>query len=154
MNYIKEAEKYLYYYNELYRSLEHMRKERAKLIAKSCPSSNIVTKFDLTEVRANAHHDEAINDLYKIKVLSENIAETEKALAEVDKILEEISKDPGCELYGEVLRKWYIEKIPKEEIAEEIGYSENSRQSIYNIKNAAIRKFAVRLFGIGALKVV
>jgi len=153
VNYIKEAEKYLYYYNELYRSLEHMRRERSRLIGKSCPSSDVVAKFDLTGVRASAH-DEAINDLYKIKVLTENIAETEKALAEVDKILEEISKDPGCELYGEVLRKWYIEKIPKEEIAEEIGYSENSRQSIYNIRNAAIRKFAVRLFGIGALKVV
>jgi len=151
VNYVKEAEKYLYYYTELYRSMGHMRMERTRLIAKSCPSRDLVAKFDLTGVRASAH-DEAINDLYKIKVLTENIAETEKALAEVEKILEEISQDPGCELYGEVLRKWYIEKVPKEEIALEIGYQ--TRKSVYEIRAKALRKFAVRLFGLGALRVV
>lgn len=55
-------------------------------------------------------------------------------------------------MYGEVLKMWYVDKLPKEEIAEEVKYS--SRQSIYDIKNKAIRKFAIRLFGLEALKMV
>jgi hypothetical protein len=47
---------------------------------------------------------------------------------------------------------WYIEELPKEKIAEIIGYS--SKQSIYDIEAKAIRKFAIMLFGIDVLKAI
>jgi hypothetical protein len=43
-----------------------------------------------------------------------------------------------------------VEKKAKEDIAEEIGYSH--RQSVYENRNKAIRKFAGALFGIVALE--
>jgi hypothetical protein len=60
-----------------------------------------------------------------------------------------ISQDSGCERYKDILLMWYVEKIPKEDIANNIGYSH--RQSVYEIKNKAIKKFTVALFGIVAL---
>lgn len=151
MNYIKEAESYLWYYHDLYRSIENIDRQIARLIAKASPKMISAIRFDETGVKAG-HYDDTLNVLFEIQKLTEAKAETQAALAEVEKILEEISQEPGCELYGQVLRKWYIEKVPKEDIASEIGYS--SRRSVYEIKNRAIRKFAVRLFGIEALKAV
>ena len=47
---------------------------------------------------------------------------------------------------------WYVEKKAKEDIAEKVGYSH--RQSVYEIRNKAIRKFAVALFGIVVLEAI
>lgn len=44
------------------------------------------------------------------------------------------------------------QKVPKEEIAGEIGYE--TRKSVYEIRAKALRKFAVRLFGLAVVKVV
>jgi DNA-directed RNA polymerase specialized sigma subunit len=70
-------------------------------------------------------------------------------IAKVDSLLNAISQDLGCERYKDILFMWYVEKKPKEYIANEVGYSQ--RQSVYEIKNKAIKKFAVALFGIVAL---
>lgn len=43
---------------------------------------------------------------------------------------------------------WYVDKMDKEAIAEDIGHSQTSRKSVYEIKNKAIKKFAVSLFGV------
>ena len=96
--------------------------------------------------------DEAYNTLFTIQKLTKSRKETKEKLKEIDSLLECLEEENGCELFGQVLRKWYIEKIPKEDIAREIGYS--SRQSIYTLKGKAIRKFAVRLFGLKSLKMM
>lgn len=77
----------------------------------------------------------------------------ENTLIEVDRIdkeLDSICIEPGCERYKDVLVMWYVEKLDREEIAHEIGYSH--RQSAYEIRNKAIKKFAITLFGIEALR--
>lgn len=150
MNYIKEAENYLWYYHDLYRSIENLDRQISRLIAKAGPKMSVI-KFDETGVKTG-HYDDAFNILFEIQKLTEAKQKTLTALNDVEEILEEISVEPGCELYGQVLRKWYIEKVPKDDIAEQLGYS--SRRSVYEIKNRAIRKFAVRLFGLEALQVV
>lgn len=149
MNYIREAENYLYYYADMYRSLERMEQEICKLVAQAGPRDMKSATLDETGIKAG-HQDETINILFKLQKLTENREKTKQELEKIDKILEEISKDPGCELYGTVLRKWYIERVPKEDIAKEIGYS--SRQSIYSLRAKAIRKFAVQFFGIGMVE--
>ncbi|CEP67867.1 RNA polymerase sigma factor, region 3/4 [Moorella glycerini] len=151
MNYIKEAENYLRYYHDLYKSLENINRQIARLIGRAAPREVTAICFDETGIKSG-RYDETLNTLFELQKLVECREETQTALSEIDKILEEISREPGCELYGQVLRKWYIEKKSKEEIAEELGYS--SRQSVYDIKNRAIRIFAVRLFGLGALKAI
>ncbi|MDF2571533.1 MAG: hypothetical protein K0R55_3137 [Sporomusa sp.] len=47
---------------------------------------------------------------------------------------------------------WYVERLDKEEIAERLGYS--SRQSVYDMRNRAIKKFAVALFRVAALEAI
>jgi len=106
--------------------------------------------IDIEEmIKAGGKKDTTLNLLFEIKVLMDTREETREELSRIDRTLEAISKAPGCEHYGPVLRSWYIDRTPKQDIAKEIGYS--SRQSIYDIKNAALRQFAVELFGVKAL---
>lgn len=58
----------------------------------------------------------------------------ERTLVEVNKVEESLTficKDPGCKRYRDILYLWYVEKLDKEEIAEQLGYSH--RQSAYDI---------------------
>ena len=151
MNYIEEAEKYLRHYYDLNRSLQNMIRERAKLIGRSGPKGYPSQDFTQPYTSEGSGQDDAYNILFKIQTLTENIDKTEKKLEEVDFILDGISKEPGCGLYGDILKKWYIEKVPREEIAEEARYCE---RNIYKIKDKAIRKFAVNLFGLDAVSLI
>lgn len=151
MNYIKEAEQRLKYYGDLYKSIEHMNREISRLIYQAGPKSNSKSIVDITKIPDSAK-DETYNILFKIQTLVNSKTKTEKELEKIDSVLRDISQDEGCEYYGEVLRKWYIERVPKEYIAHDIGYS--SRRSIYTVRAKAIRKFAVRLFGLNALKII
>jgi hypothetical protein len=155
LNYIKEAENVLWYYNDLYRSVENMNREIAKIVSRQGPSSLNAVQLDATGVRGSGDADDnTYNLLFRLKTLTENREKTLAELGEIDSLFEEISQEQGCELYGKVLKKWYIEKVPKEEIAKQIGYSPTSRTSIYDLKARAIKKFAVRYHGIEAVKAI
>ena len=151
MNYIREAETVLKHYQDLYQSIENMNEQICQLTLKGCPKHITAVMQDEVGIRTG-RHDDTINVLFEIQTLNENKLKTQEELDKVNAILDGLSKESGCELYKVVLWKWYIERVPKEDIAEQIGYS--SRQSIYGVRNLAIRKFAIRLFGIEALKVV
>lgn len=73
-------------------------------------------------------------------------------IGKIDDVLVAICEGSGCERYKDVLVMWYVNKLDKEDIAERLGYSH--RQSVYEIKNKAIRKFAVALYGVTALKAI
>jgi hypothetical protein len=153
MNYIKEAENILWYYNDLYRSVENLNREIAKIVGRQGPSALTAIQLDQSGIRGSGDADDnTYNLLFRLKTLSEN---REKTLAELEKVnglLDEISRESGCELYGQVLKEWYIHKTPKDEIAKRVGYSQ--KKSIYQIRSQAIRKFAVRHFGLEAIKVI
>lgn len=147
MDYIREAEKRLWHYKDLKRSLEWQEREIGKLKWEGYPSGASGISYD--GMPKGMNKDEAVNIAFKIKMYMDMVESTESELNEIDKVLEGISQDKGCELYGQVLKMWYIEGVPKDEIADRLHYS--SRTSIYEIKNEAIRKFAVVLFGLDAL---
>lgn len=151
MNYIREAENILWYYRDLYRSIEQMSSRISRLISKAGPSDLSAMVLEGSGVHSQ-RVDDTLNILFEIQMLTESREETKEILDEVDRILNKFDNEPDCKYYGTVLRKWYIERIPKEDIAREIGYS--SKQSVYDIKNRAIRKFAVMFFGVGVLKVI
>lgn len=151
MNYIREAENYLYHYRDLYKSIENMDREISRLIRNSGPQDITGISYDGVG-QGQVSQDDAFNTLFKIQKLTESRKETKEKLEKIDTLLDDLSEDEGCEFFGEVLRKWYIEKIPKEEIATDIGYS--SRQSIYTLRGKAIRKFSIRLFGIESVRML
>jgi hypothetical protein len=109
--------------------------------------------MDLTGVRAPQSHD-TLNQIYQLQKWQEMKELTLIEMEKVDDALAVICHDSGCERYKDVLVMWYVAKLDKEDIAREIGYSETSRKSIYEIKSKAIRKFAVALFGVTALKAI
>ncbi|PAB61113.1 DUF1492 domain-containing protein [Anaeromicrobium sediminis] len=80
---------------------------------------------------------------YRLKCYMEMKKETEEKLAEINATLEEMYEDG--EQLGGLLKYWYIDKLDKDEIAEKMEYS---RRNIYNLKEKAIRKFAIRIFDI------
>lgn len=151
MDYVKEAEKKLHYYRTLYQSLEQMDRQIARLVERAGPKTLSAMVLDESGIRG-AGVDETVNILYQIGVLQDSKADTLKELEQVDNLLGMISAEKGCERYGPTLRAWYIEKKSKETIAHELGYS--GFQSVYPIKNEAIKKFAVLLFGIRAFRAV
>lgn len=153
MNYIKEAENILWYYNDLYRSIENMNREIAKIVSRQSPSTLNAISLEPTGVHGSGDADDnTYNLMFKIKTLTDNREATMGELSKVDQMLDDISQEPGCELYGKVLREWYIVRTPKEEIASNIGYSHKS--TIYRLKDRAIKKFAVRHFGLEVMKVI
>jgi len=149
MNYIKEAENVLWYYRDIYRSIENINRQIAKLIGQHGPSELSAIALDITGVRGSGQ-DETVNLVYQIQTLTDQREASKKELEDIDLILHDICQDKGCELYAALLKEWYVFKTPKEDIAKSIGYS--SKQSVYDLKNKAIRKFAANYHGISAVK--
>jgi len=149
MNYIQEAENLLLHYNDLYKSLGNIEKQINQLVDLSRPKELSAITLNMTGVNVGKI-DDTFNMLYKLQNLREC---REKTIVEFDKInevLEDISSEKGCDLHGKVLKMWYVDKLPKDDIAEMIGYS--TKRSVYDIRDKAIRKFAVVMFGIKALE--
>jgi len=149
VNYIKEAEEILKYHRDLFESVDKMREEISRLITRQGPSSLNAIALEPTGIHGGSKQDETYNVLFKIKTLTESRERTLAKLESIKVELEEINQEPGCENYGTLLRKWYIQGDKKEDIAKMLGYS--SVQSTYVLKDRAIRKFAIRHFGLNAM---
>ncbi len=147
MNCIREAEEHLWYYRDMKRSLEHIERKLNKLHWDGKPQELKAVEIDGMP-HANRQHDDMINIMYEYKRYLHMKETTELEIKEIDMILDDITKEKGCEHYKDVLKMWYIEKATKYEIALKIGYSE---RSVYHHKEKAIKKFAIQLFGLSAL---
>ncbi len=150
MDYIREAEKKLWHYRDMKRSLEWQEREISKLKWAGAPMG--ITAMNLDGMPKGNKADEMINIAFELKAYLEMKAATEEEVSIIDNILDEISKDKGCERYGEILRLWYIDGLKKEKVLEIMNYG--SLTSIYDLKNEAIRKFAVNIYGSTALKAI
>ena len=153
MDCIREAENYLRYYRELTKSIEHADRMIGQLTWQTAPKPMGAVSMDVTGVRASQSHD-TLNQFFQLQRWQELRQLTLAEMAKVEDVLNTICQDPGCERYKDVLIMWYVEKQEKEDIARSIGYSETSRRIVYEMKTEAIRKFAVALFGVTALKAI
>lgn len=151
MNCIREAENYLRYYRELHQSVKHADYMISKLVNQTAPNDLSAVSMDVTGIRAGKPCN-TLNQMYQLQMWQEMKDRTLVEIEKVEAVLNSISQDRGCERYKDILFMWYVEKKGKEDIAEEIGYSH--RQSVYEMKNKAIKKFAVALFGIVALEAI
>lgn len=149
MNCIREAENYLRYYRELNHSLGHADRMIGKLVSQGWPKDLTAVSMDVTGVRADKPVN-TLNQMYQLQKWQEMRERTQEEIDRIEVSLQGICLDPGCDRYRDILFMWYVEKRDKEDIAESMGYSH--RQSAYEIKNKAIKKFAVALFGVMALE--
>lgn len=150
MNYIREAENILRYYRDLQASIGNMDREIKKLTWRTAPKDANAVSYDEAGV-SSRRVDNTYNDLIALQTLVQNKRQTEEELEKIHTILEELEVDPDCQNFGKVLRMWYIEKIKIADMAHRLNYSQST---LYEVRNRAIRKFAVRMFGFDALKVI
>ncbi|PAB61294.1 ribonuclease H family protein [Anaeromicrobium sediminis] len=148
MNYIREAELYLKHYGDLKYILNHINREITKLKWSGAPSDAKAIVID-DMPQGNKVPEDIMDIAYRLKCYMEMKKETEEKLDEINATLDEMNEDG--EQLGELLKYWHVDKLDKDEIAEKMGYS---RRSIYNLKEKAIKKFAIRIFGIKGLMVV
>jgi len=144
MNCIRDAEELLLNYRDMKYSIMRMEREIERLANR--PKDIEAIQYDKPGGKKYYDKDDILNCLYRIKKLSDMKKQTEERIQEIDRVLDEMDKDPDCDFFKEVLVMWYLEKLPKDIIAEEIGYS--SRKSVYLVRNKAIKKFAVIFYGI------
>ncbi|MBU2702267.1 hypothetical protein Ga0466249_003394 [Sporomusaceae bacterium BoRhaA] len=151
MNCIREAENYLRYYRDLKKSIEHADVMIARLTWQTVPKGAGVAQMEATGIHAGRPIN-TLNQFYQLQKWQEMRDNTLVEVERIDKEIDSICEDPGCERYKDILVMWYVEKLSKEDIAEAIGYSR--RQSVYQLRKRAIEKFAVSLFGIEALQAI
>lgn len=151
MDCIREAENRLWYYRDLVRSVDYAREQIGILAGKGAPKGITAVSMDPTGIRASKPHD-TLSIMYQLQRWTEIRDKTSEEIDKIDAILAEIIQEPGCERYADILKMWYVEKMAKEDIADDLGY--NQRRSVYELCNKAIRKFAIRLFGLEALRAI
>lgn len=142
------------YYSDLKRSVEHAGRMISKLTWQTAPGGVNAVSISPTGGCGGSHVINTFDQLYQLQKWREVRDNTNAELEKIDIVLDGICAEPGCELYARVLIMWYVDRATKEDIADELGYSRSSMHSIYDVKNRALKKFAVSLFGIDALKAI
>lgn len=152
MNYIQEAERIMKDYRKLIDSVKNMKKRKNILSMRGVPSENTQANYSKEKTSGNKYANDTINELCEISQLNIQIKETEAEIQFISEILKQIKLEN--ETLEKFLKLRYIEmpQVQLKKIAAEIGYSEDSNHTIYEIKNKALREFAIRYFGVHALK--
>ncbi len=152
MNYIKEADDILSNHRKLKDSLENLKNRKNYLVFKSKPKEIGGIDYSKPKIQKHNYSDNTLAQICEIAQINEQIKETEAELKIVNDIIKQIKKED--EILEKFLKLKYIE-TPKDNlrvISKKLGYSEDSNHTIYDIKNRALREFAIRYFGSRAMK--
>lgn len=148
MDYVREAIEYLKSYKDLEAAKQNLLLEIRELRASG--DSKAINMDGMPHgSRDGGFDDHIVNKMYKLQHAEKSYKETIRTLSKIDKILEEISHGDGNEKHGKLLRMWFIENNKINEIAETLDISD---RHVFRVKNVAIRRLAVRLFGINVIK--
>lgn len=143
MNYFKAAEQVLGSIPTLKKALENLQKREQRLIEQGKPREP--GAIDYNKPFTDSHYvSDTLNELLELSECSKNIAETQRKLAEVENIIDQLNEE-----YKKVVVLWYVEKRSKEAIMEEL-YVE-SLTTVYNLRNRAVAEFALLYYGASAL---
>ena len=151
MNYIKECEEILKAHRKLYFALETLEKRRSKIIENGVPKDIAAIDYDKVAIQHMDYSEDTMKDIYQLLDINGQIKETKEEMKLVDDILEDIDNEKPelCKF----LKLKYITDYKKSvgEIAKILGYSQESTKTIYNLKNEALKGFAIRYFGARAI---
>lgn len=143
MNYFKAAEQVLGSIPTLKKALENLQKREQRLIEQGKPREP--GAIDYNKPFTDSHYvSDTLNELLELSECSKNIAETQRKLAELENIIDQLNEE-----YKKVVVLWYVEKRSKEAIMEEL-YVE-SLTTVYNLRNKAVAEFALLYYGTSAL---
>ena len=150
MNYIKEAEDVLNNYRKLKSSINNLKKRKQVILDKGKPRELGAIDYSKPVVSKQGYTDDTLNQICEITQINYQIKDTEAEIKVIAKILKEIREEN--EVLANFLILRHIERKDLKTIAKELGYSEESNHTIYDIRNRAIREFAIRYFGGQAMK--
>lgn len=143
INYFKAAEKVLLERGHLEKALENLERRKERIIERGGPSELSGVDYSKTYVSTAAAGDALSTCLELVEAVRE-IETTRGTIGDIDRVLEQLDAADAA-----LLRAWYIEGRPKEDIAENMAYS--SKTSIYDLRNKAVSAFAILYYGAGAL---
>lgn len=149
MNYIKEAEDILNNYKKLKDSISNLER-RKKVIIDKCKPNEIGSIDYSRTITKQGYTEDTLNQMCEITQINFQIKETEAEIHVIKNILKQIKKENKILAKFLILR--YIEKEDLKTISKNLGYSEESNHTIYDIRNKAIREFTIRYFGVEAMR--
>ncbi len=143
MNYFKAAEDILYSVSSLEKSLKNLESRRQFLIESGKPQN--VGAIDNSKPFTDSHYvSDTLNELLEFAECSRNIDITKKQIEYIYEIIEQLSDE-----HKTLVKLWYIEQRPKEQIAEAIFVE--SSTTVYNLRNKAVMQFAILYYGASAM---
>ncbi|RKD22442.1 phage transcriptional activator, RinA family [Caminicella sporogenes DSM 14501] len=146
MNYYKATEKFLYNYKFLKISIENMETELKELEPVGATAINYENeKTGITYKINKTVENEALHIISQKEILKNRIEKTKRLVNRIEKALETLNDSER-----KIIEKRYFETKQWFEIAYEAKYSEFWCREI---KNRAINKLAVALFGVEAIEV-
>lgn len=151
MGYIREAIEYLKSYNDLQFAVINLKEEIQKLDAELKGSAICYKDMPGGSGAINAD-DVLINKIYRKAQAEKEWRTSTSIIKRIDRILEELSKGEGNENHGEIIRRCFIDRQGSrdiDDIADEFKYS---RRQFYRIRQTALRRLAVQLFGINVIR--
>jgi len=152
MNYIKESEEVLKNYAKLNKALDNLKIRQEKLLYKTGPKELGAIDYSRPVIQHTDYSEDAVNQICELSDVNRQIKETEEEIKLVNSILEDIKLQDI--LLHNFIKIKYINKtkLGMRDVAGELGYSTESNYTIYNIKDKAMKEFALRYFGVRALK--
>lgn len=143
MNYFKAAEQLLSSVPTLRKSLSNLNERRQHIIESGRPQDADIIDTTRPFVTSRAAN-EALDELLELSECSRNIGYTEQKLKEIESVLLQMESE-----HSKVARLWYIDKLSKEKIMEQINV--DSLTTVYKLRNAAVAEFALLYYGAAAI---
>ena len=143
MNYYKSAEQVLSSVSILERSLMNLEKRKQRLIDGGLPADVGTISYDKPFTNSKFISD-TLNELLSVSECQKCIAATKSEIDEIYSVIDQMPDE-----YQKIVRMWYIQKIPKEKIMDEMYIG--SLATVYNLRNRAVAEFALLYYGSPAL---
>ena len=146
IDYFAAAENVLRHRATLNASLEILYARKDAVIKRGAPAGYPTSSFrDDAGYSGSRATNDSISLIVDLSEVQREILETETERDLIDKALDHLT-----ERDREILKLWYIERLPKDDIAERLNYE--SRVTIYQMRNRAVYEFSILYFGAPAIK--
>lgn len=144
IGYDARAEKVLYTRKMLDYSLINLRRRMDAAIKRAGPAGYPTASFrDDSACGAPHRKSDILNEIDELVTIQRQIDSTKTERDLIDSVLAQMN-----DVDREILRLWYIERVGKDKISEQMHYE--SRATLYRMRNEAVHRFAILYYGIEA----
>lgn len=146
MDYKREAIEYLRQYDNLQTSLDNL-KDEIRELSIDIKTLKAVSYSDMPSGRGAVEPDDAlVNKMIRLSRAKNEYKRTQRTLDRIIVTMDRFEKDNSN--YAKILKKYYMECLTEEQIAEDINMSQ---RHLRRLKNKAIKTFALSIFGVNVI---